>query len=66
MVSNNRFSLSIQIVCVMLLLELSERPLDVVIARSLLIAVVLLWGIAALWLTFTGRTLNSNLNYPQP
>jgi len=39
---------------IMLLLELSERSLDVITARSIHIVVVLLWGLAALWLTFTG------------
>ena len=37
-----------------LLLELSDAPLDARVSRSIYSVIVILWGTAAAWLTFTG------------
>lgn len=46
--------LTLAVVLVTLLLELHQTPLDANVARSLHTTVMVLWGIAAFWLTFTG------------
>jgi len=44
------------------LLELNSAPVDAAVRRALLITIVLLWGSAATWLTFTGPFQNTAIS----
>jgi len=50
-------------VAMMLLQELAGAPLDATLARNVHIVIVLIWGLAALWLTFTGPFIATGNGY---